>query len=84
MQARGSKTQYGIAAILRNDVEQALQDLDRGSYGSKSLLTKSACRGMQRASVGGVDIGDEDEEVARFCAGNSQQRALTRSARSLA
>ena len=57
----------GIAAILRNDVEQALQDLDRGS-GSKSLLTKSACRGMQRASVGGVDIGDEDEEVARFCA----------------
>lgn len=85
MQARGSKTQCGIAAVLRNDIEQALQDLERGSYGSKSLLTKSACRGMQRASVGGMDVGDdEDEEVARFCAGNSQQRVLTRSARSLA
>ena len=85
MQARGSKTQCGIAAVLRNDVEQALQDLERGSYGSKSLLTKSACRGMQRGSVGTVDVGeDEDEEVARFCAGNSQQRALTRSARLIA
>ena len=92
MRKRGTEAQQAEAEMLRGDVEEALRDLQGGSDASKSMLTKSATRGMQRGSAREVAEGDSmdedgdgvEEGIAATRGGNAQQRSLARKARKLA
>ena len=83
MRKRGTEVQQAGAAMLRDDVEEALRDLEAGSDASKSMLTKSACRGMQRGSAREVaeEDGMDEESIAKTRGGNAHQRCLARKAR---